>query len=250
MFFPLKIKINLALNFILDLLFPIECLSCGLEGHWLCPKCFRKLSLEKDQACPGCKKEDQAGTVCRECRQSFYFDKVLIAADYGSEPAKSLIKTCKYKFVRDIAPILGDYLFLFIRNFAARQDLSGRKQDIFGLIKNGLVVPIPLHKRRQRWRGFNQSEEIALRLAERCGVCLNADLVRVKYRKPQSKLSKTKRAKMISGCFAWKGEDLGGRPVLIIDDVFTTGATMNEAAKILKANGAGKVWGLAVAGGR
>jgi competence protein ComFC len=178
-------------------------------------------------------------------------DGVLIAADYDSEPIKSLIRAFKYNFARGIAPILGEYLFLFSQNISSRLLFTNKKSfDIRNIAKNGFMIPIPLHKKRYRWRGFNQSAEIAKITAERYGAELNNDLRRIKHRKPQSKLNKDKRKKMISGCFSWQGENLQGRRILLIDDVYTTGSTLNEAAKVLKENGAGKIWGMVLAGGK
>ena len=74
-------------------------------------------------------------------------------------------------------------------------------------------------------------------------------LIRIKHKKPQAKLDEAQRQENIKNCFAWVGKKLTGQPIILIDDVTTTGSTLNECAKILKQNGAGEVWGLVVAKG-
>jgi len=112
------------------------------------------------------------------------------------------------------------------------------------------LVPVPLHIRRERWRGFNQSQLIAEKLSDKFGIEIDCHgLKRVKHGKAQAKLSKSERWENIKGSFFWEKESLSGRNIILIDDVVTTGATLNEAAKVLKENGAGEVWGLVVARG-
>lgn len=227
-------------DFILDLLFPIECLSCGKEGGWICSRCFDKIAIYDSRFCFGCKQPSYFGKVCAKCKNDYYLNGVLIAADYGEKIVSRLIITYKYKFAKGIAENLAEFLVLFLLNL---------KNAGFNL-NNFLIIPVPLSKKRKRWRGFNQAEKIARPIAEYFKLQLSAgSLLRIKHTIPQVKLSEAERKKNLAGCFGWEGGNLAGKKILLVDDVATTGATLNECAKVLKENGAKEVWGLVVAKG-
>jgi ComF family protein len=247
-----KFKINNLANhasklrdFVLDILFPVECAGCGREGEWLCLTCFNKIKFKNYQYCLHCKKENEFGRFCPGCRPFYNLDGVLIAGDYDNRLIAKLIKNLKYNFVRDVAEDLGKFLILFLQNLNSE---SGFGEVV--LAGGNLIIPVPLHNKRRRWRGFNQAELIAREVSGYFKLELSADkLIRIKYKTPQIKLSEAERKSNIIGCFGWRGENLNGRDVVLIDDIVTTGATLNECAKVLKQNGAGKVWGLAAAKG-
>ena len=120
---------------------------------------------------------------------------------------------------------------------------------VYSELREVTLLPIPLHKKRKAWRGFNQAELLAEILAENFNVDLRGDLLkRIKNTKPQVGLKSLKRAENISGAFQVMGE-ARGQTFLLLDDVITTGSTMNECAHVLKQAGADKVYGLAVARG-
>jgi len=210
----------LSKKFFLDLIFPIVCLDCGQEGEYLCSNCFKKLKF--------CAKNYDFNLK--------YVDEVIIAGDYEDEILATLIKNLKFKSVLAISKILADYLSLF---------WQGRALNI----RNPLVIPLPLSKQRERWRGFNQTKVIAQDFAINFGYELNYDFKKIKHTRPQSCLRAKKRFKNVKDVFAYEGEPLWGRTIILLDDVITTGATINEAAKILKAAGAKKIIALAVAKG-
>jgi len=111
-------------------------------------------------------------------------------------------------------------------------------------------MPIPLHKRRLRWRGFNQAEKIAKILSDKLNIPLvNNKLIRIKYNQPQAKINSQKRKNNIIGCFQYNGESLEEKNIILVDDVVTSGSTLNECAKVLKEKGAQEVWGICVARG-
>jgi len=124
------------------------------------------------------------------------------------------------------------------------------KKLLYNNFSQSLIMPVPLHKKRLRWRGFNQSELLAKGIKKYFNLDLRLDeLIRTKHKKPQTKLSGRKRKENVKGCFFWKGDWLDGKNIILVDDVITTGSTLNECAKVLKENGAGEVWGLVVARG-
>jgi len=210
----------LSKKFFLDLIFPIVCLGCGREGEYLCVDCFKKLKF---------------------CAKNYSFNleqvaEVVIAGDYEDKLLASLIKNLKFKSIKAIAKILADFLSLF---------WQGRALNVI----NPLLIPLPLSKSRERWRGFNQAELIAQEFALNFNYEINHGLKKIKHTRPQSDLKEEKRSKNIKGTFVYEGKTLFGRTIILLDDVITTGATINEAAKVLQAAGAKKIIALAVAKG-
>lgn len=233
-------------SFFVDLLFPIECLDCGREGEWLCGGCFLKIKFENGQTCQGCGRLSLTGAICADCRTEWSLDGVLAALDYDRGVSAKLVKTLKYNFVKDIGSVLVNIFLKFYRS----QKLQGLAPN-FGE-KKIFFIPVPLHLKRLRWRGFNQSALIARPLAEALGGELSDGvLIREKNVLPQTQFKGSERLKNIEGCFKFVGkeEQIKGGIVILVDDVITTGATMNECAKVLKKAGARKVWGFAIARG-
>ena len=229
--------------FFLDLIFPKECSGCGREGVWLCQKCFSSVKLRQTQFCLECKQETNFGKFCPRCALNYNLDGTLIACHYEQKIVEKMIETFKYSFVKDLYKDLGKLLSLFLN------DLLNKKWQTFN-VKKSLIMPVPLSTFRKRWRGFNQAEFLARLIAKNFNLDLSVnELIRIKHIKPQVKLNKAQRENNIKNCFNWNACDLAGRQIILIDDVATTGATLNECAKVLKLHGAGKVWGLVLANG-
>jgi len=251
-----KIKI---ISQIIDVIFPIECLGCGKEGKWICEECARLIPVNDKIYCLGCKRETNFGEFCEKCSAGRNLDGVFIASDYDNKLIKSAIKTLKYKFVKDISRELGKLLVLFLREqrkkaqFSAWLNESRAAKDapkILADFYDVIVIPVPLHKKRQKWRGFNQAEGLARYIAENFNLAVNTkDLRRVKNTKAQAKLNEEDRQNNLTDSFGWQGYTLNNKNIIIIDDVATTGATLEECAKVLKKAGAGEVWGAVVAKG-
>lgn len=257
--------VKFSRDFILDLIFPIECLGCGKEGVWLCQSCFRKLPVESEQFCPGCKKINEFGNFCYACSPAYFLDGVWVAGNYKNKTISSLIKNLKYHFAKDLSKILGEFLVLFLRNLINKVRINaidlntGIKSESLEKIKkapeiildfhNCLLIPVPLHKRRERWRGFNQTKAIAEVISQHFNLTISHDLIRIKHRPPQAKLDAENRKENIRGCFSWQGKMPEDARIILIDDVATTCSTLEECAKILKQAGAEEVWGLVIARG-
>jgi ComF family protein len=250
---------------VFDLIFPLECLDCGKEGSYLCKECFKKLKINKSQYCLECKILNDYGEFCDNCQIKYSLKGILIAGNYDDEILSCLIKTLKYKFSFDIAKILSTFLFLFleekinktkinlndIRNFLNKEKLGIFKKSplFFNDFKNTVIIPVPLHKKRENWRGFNQSELIASNISKFFKIPLLSNIERVIHKKPQAKLNEKERKRNIKNCFVWRGENLNQKNIILIDDVVTTGSTLNECARVLKKAGAGEIWGLVLAKG-
>jgi len=262
----IKQKTSKAWLFFLDLIFPIECLGCGREGEWLCDLCFKEIKLKPKQYCLHCKKENDSGKFCSPCQIIYSLDGVWIAALYDEALVSQAIKTLKYHFVSGLAGDLSKLLVVYIDKMLTQSRIlkpglnQGVNWQVFKLAENlpqailnfhnNLVMPVPLSKKRLRWRGFNQAELLARAVAEKYRLKLDSNnLIRTKHKKPQAKLNEINRLENIKECFSWLGGGLNKKNIILVDDVVTTGATLNECAKVLKANGAGEVWGLVVAKG-
>lgn len=232
---------------ILDLLFPKKCVGCGRSGSYLCRVCFSKISYVEKPVCPICQRQAVGGKTHPGCAGRYRLDGLIVPLKY-KWPINAAIKKIKYKWIYSIEEILVSFI---VRDFW--------KSDVPDF---DLLVPIPLHAKRKRWRGFNQAEIIASDLAGRFKVKLGNQLIRNRETKTQVGLSKDERKKNISGAFSLRftstslsasaqGKlpryDLRGKNIALVDDVYTTGATMSEACKVLKKAGAGEVWALCAA---
>ncbi len=212
-------------NFILEILFPQFCLNCGIEGTYLCEDCKSILEIT------GFHQKYSASNL-----KDLYF-----ALSYNNSLSKKLIQRFKYEpFVKELAEPLSS---LIIAHF----QLMDNKPDFFGF----LIIPVPLEKRRMKWRGFNQAEEIGKELAEFFKIPLISDcLVKTRKTVSQVELADEARKENIKGAFLIKEKDLiKNKKILLADDVYTTGATMAECARILRESGAKEIIGIAIARG-
>ena len=220
----------------LDLLFPKRCVSCGAIGKYICDRCFSKIEFVEKAICPICQRQAIGGKTHPKCSGRFRLDGLVVACRYKS-PIKLAIQKVKYKWVYDIEKVLVNLLASQIWKF--------------NLPQNSILVPVPLHPKRKNWRGFNQAEILAKTLAKKFGVGYSDSLIRIMETKTQVGLTKEERKKNVGGAFAFNKKVakkyIEGRNFILVDDVYTSGATMMEAAKVLKRLGAKTTWGLAVA---
>lgn len=230
---------------LLDLLFPKECQKCLSEGAWLCQNCFENIKFNKNHYCLHCKNLSLNGQFCHDCKSKFQIDGILIACNYKEYSISRLIKLMKYGFAQSIAEDLGRILSSFLNK---TKDESLFIKALFDS-DNSLIIPVPLHKKREKWRGFNQSQKISEFLSKQTDIRIKDNLIRIKNTKPQVRLNAEQRKENIKNCFSWQGENLKNKNILLIDDVVTTGSTLNECSIVLKTNGAGKIWGLVIANG-
>lgn len=217
---------------ILNFLFPKFCVGCQKEGSFLCPSCYQKIIQIKIPTCPFCNKITPQGQLCPSCRKKHQLSGVLISA-YFESPLKEAIYAFKYEKIKE---------FSFILSLLLKERLK-----LFPK-KNFLITFIPLHWKRKNERGFNQSELLAENLALIFEKSFKKLLVRKKETLPQIELKKKERQENIKEAFLFIGDQsIKGKRVLIVDDVFTTGATLNECAKELRSAGAREVWGVVLA---
>ncbi len=233
--------INKVKNFILDILFPPICVNCqkSLDKNELtvCQECLLKIHLNTSFFCPVCR-----ARLAENKKTCHLKSQYLLAAvgNYDDPVLQNLIQSFKYKSVKSLAPILTDLLIKYIKNVFSCSSL---------VIGQFIIVPIPLYPRRERERGFNQSKLLVEDLSKKLNLDFHEALVRVKKTLPQAQSKDIEeRVKNIEGCFKMKNSELvEGKNIILVDDVFTSGATINEAVKILKQNGAKKILALVLA---
>jgi ComF family protein len=232
---------NKILQFLSDALFPKFCFKCQKEGSYLCEDCLATLDINPNCFCL-CEKPNiiSEATKCRKCSGKF-LDGLYFSSSYKNNLVKRLIQKLKYEpYAKELASTLA---LLIITHFNLMQKtFSG---------ENFILVPTPLSKKKLKKRGFNQSEEIAKELAKNLNIpLLSGCLVKNKETLNQMELKKEERLKNVKNAFSVKNsEAIKNKNILLIDDVYTTGATMEECARVLKQAGAGKVFGVTVARG-
>ena len=217
---------------ILDLVFPKICLGCGQEGKYMCDKCLGNLKLLKP-VCPYCEHPSIDGFTHTKCRKVYGLDGLTSIWDYEGAIKKAIL-ALKYKYSTEVGKELATSFSL---ELVAGWPLA-----------KGVLVPIPIHWHRENVRGFNQSEEIGRSVAKEMDWEFNPELlIKTRQTASQAELPVEKRKQNLKGAFALNSKFRLPDSVLLFDDVFTTGSTIREAAKILKRAGVKKVWGLTIA---
>jgi ComF family protein len=216
---------------ILDILFPAFCQGCGKESSLLCDDCINAMPLQEDQVCPYCYARGTEGAVCADCR-SGALDALLSASVYAEKTLiAALIHALKYEFVKDLAVPMSMPLAKYVGD------------DRF---KGYILCPVPLHKTRLKWRGFNQARLLALGTGARSGLEVRDLLERKSFSVPQMELKKEERIKNVKGAFRCIVPNPPPR-ILLVDDVATTLSTLEECAKALKEAGAEEVKAIVLA---
>ncbi len=218
----------------LDFLFPQYCVGCGKEGSFICGSCLQSQPLITPPICPLCGRPQTSGILCSGCvswkaeidgiRSPFRFESVIQQAVYQ----------LKYRNLRSIATMLAG----FLNDFMKTNPIDGN-----------VLVPVPLHKSRVRERGYNQSYLLAKELAKLSGLpVIRNSLVKHTKSLPQARSANVEeRKKNVSGVFSVHDRRLKGKEVILVDDVSTSGATLDACAAVLKETGAVSVWGLTLA---
>ncbi len=207
------------LNTLLDILFPIECLACGKNNTLLCDDCQRSIKINQ---------LDYFSTK--------YINRVYVSASFRQKLLQKIIHYYKYSYIEKLSKPLSE---LLINYYLLVKD----KLD------NPILIPVPLHQQRLLVRCFNQSNLIAQEFCKYFRYQLQKDLViRNRHTKQQAKLNKGERIKNMHGAFEIVNKSfVADKNFIIIDDLYTTGSTVGEIAKILKRNGANQIWCLVIA---
>jgi len=237
-------------NLALDCLFPKHCLGCNKEGSHLCDRCFASLPISKGITCFACGRRSTQGYACKACRKKSYLklSGLLVASDWNNPLLKQLIYAYKYNFLKELSTSLSIIASEYLRAYFLDRLQS---QEI-------IFVSVPLHPRRLAWRDFNQAELLTKTIGEILDIPIAEKiLIRNRYTLPQAEIHNQverklnlKEAFSLAKNLTQKNKDLlKNKIVILVDDVATTGATIQECAKILRPLSPKEIWGLVIARG-
>jgi len=283
-------------NLFLDIIFPIRCLGCKKYDVWLCDECLNKIEIADVFICPKCEEKSLRGETHIRCQKQSFLNGLIIAVDWQNEIVRKLIHSFKYNFAQDLKYCLSKIIIKKI--YKINNLFNNNLENYFDYI-----IPVPLHKIRQHWRGFNQAELLADEISKEIKIpVLNNIIFRIKNTKSQVKKGKKEKRQiniqgafqvndkyknlvfvqnspfchpdditchpavlrdLVSGFRVTRPNDcrrpvgrehgmtkiehgmtdinLENKKILLVDDVFTTGSTMQEVAKVLKQASAGEV---------
>lgn len=208
-------NVHLIKEWFLDLLFPKFCLGCNQEGSSFCTACQEKIDIVWPKG------ERQVEGIGRIIGMGLYRDKLW----------QNLIQDFKYGYLEELEQAIESIFQRFIKKYP---DALTDSYD--------LVVPIPLYKRRFLERSFNQAEVFAKIISQHTGWPMSTSLIRTKNTLPQAQLSDDERVANVKDAFQVKEpNNFKNKKILLVDDVLTTGSTLKQAAKALRAAGAREV---------
>ncbi len=229
-------------NAALDLLYPgdLYCICCGkmidhTRTYRLCDDCMDEIRWAGTRTCDKCGKplsDFNPGGTCFSCREhSHVFDSGYTCTSYAS-CERAIIFALKYGNRTDIADTIGEIMY----DRMMAEFTSEELREMYDL-----VLPVPVHRHKRALRGYNQAELIARAFARRAGLSVDTNiLLRTRETHVMRSLTPDQRRENIRGAFAVRERrrpDISGRNILVVDDIYTTGATIDEIASILKAPG-------------
>lgn len=219
---------------IVEFLFPATCVGCGKWGNFICSKCAKGLPRINPPFCRKCGKPESTGTFCPACwnsqgnidgiRSVFHFEGVV----------RQAVHDLKYHHLKALSAPMADYLAEYVRQ---------------NPIPGDVLMPVPIHQNRIKQRGYNQSALIAGHLGKKLGIpVVTTCLVRSKDSLPQARTTNVEqRKKNVKGAFSCGNTSDNYKEIILVDDVCTSGATLEACAAALKKSGFHSVWGLTVA---
>ncbi len=211
----------------LDLLYPERCVNCGRFGATLCKRCEALLEPATGSGrCPNCASRWDQPDNCPRCFGWASLDGVRAAFEMDGA-ARKIVHALKYRGVRSLAG-----------------RMAGAMEPLRESTPFDVALPVPLHRSRERHRGFNQAELI---LEELGWACAEGRLRRIRNTPHQVGRHQAERRSNVAGAFAYEGPSLAGLTVAVVDDVVTTGATVSECARVLRDHGARRIFAIAYA---
>ncbi|MBN1161442.1 MAG: ComF family protein, partial [Dehalococcoidales bacterium] len=210
------------------------CIGCGREGQYICNSCLEKLPLISPPICAKCGRPLTYENTCPGCIEEPVLIDGIRAPFFFQGVIRKAVHELKYRNLKAIATLLADLLHDYL---------------LENPVPGNVLVPVPIHGQRLRERGYNQSSLVTRELGRKSGMPVIEDcLVRRINTPPQVRtISAGERRDNIAGAFACSNDKLKGKQVILVDDVSTSGATLNTCAEVLKEAGATSVWGLTIA---
>ncbi len=229
---------------LLDLVYPPQCLACKApldhtKEAYLCKRCVGDIKTNPKPWCVKCGRAvGGVGALCHECRKTrYHFERAYSACLYEG-PLKECVHQFKYRGRSQLSRLLSGFIIDFIKDNA--EILEGVNA----------VTAVPLSAKRLKEREYNQSRLLAAEISETFALPLLDALIKTRSTPPQSEMRRESRLTNIKDAFGMReGVNLNGRNVLLVDDVLTTGSTLNECARVLAEAGAKKVIALTLARG-
>lgn len=227
-----------------DILYPRRCPICGeipgQRGSLICPGCAQQVRPLEEPLCKKCGKPlaDEAEEFCPDCRRGNHiYTRGYAALPYTGQIRQSVYQI-KYHNKREYldyyGPLMAQALEARIRPWQA-----------------DFLVPVPLHRSRRRKRGFNQAEILARHVGKQLGISVRTDLVRrTRATRPQKELGYRERQNNLKGAFKIGSDDVKLKKIILVDDIYTTGSTVDAIAGELLAHGAGEVYFISLCIGR
>lgn len=212
---------------LVDLVAPPSCAVCGKVDTWLCEKCAPQILLLDGPICQRCGQRWSGGPLCASCRHSpLQVSPVRSVFEYN-DSIRQIIHALKYRGATEIVATLGPQLKQSWQHYKLPSDF---------------LVPVPLHETREKQRGYNQSHIIAQTMNKLLRITTHAILTRTKNTASQTKLNKQERKQNVEAAFTYTADiDIQGKHITLVDDVATTGATLDACANVLLSNGAQSV---------
>ncbi|MCH7882936.1 ComF family protein [Patescibacteria group bacterium] len=211
--------IHKAGSMCVQFIFPRMCLECGKPGKYFCLACLNRIQVP-----PPFELEN--------------VDKVIAVSSYHKPSIKKAVRQLKYHHSQDLKKELVELMYGAIN------------QHLDTLPPQTKILAIPITEKRRRWRGFNQSELLAWELSKKLNLPFSHGLLKIRETRPQTEIKNRKeRLENIKGAFAIMPGYTPPNTIMIVDDISTTGATLNEAARVLKNAGAQKIIGVVIAKG-
>ena len=225
----------------LGVLYPQTCCFCGkISKEYICKDCIEKITYIEEPVCKKCGKpiRYEEAEYCGDCAKTVFSYEQGKSIWLHTDAVRWSVYQFKYHNRRIFGKFYAQELFRIYGKWIRENNIN-------------VIIPIPLHKKRQRNRGYNQSEIVARELGKLLRLPVNTKaVVRARNTKPQKELSHKERYHNLKEAFHvtkhWKGE----RHVLLIDDIYTTGNTIDSMAKLLRQKGAEKVWFLTISIGQ
>lgn len=238
-----KERIKEKINSIVEFFFPsnVVCIGCGKElflendRYALCPDCAKQL-YKIDTSCPRCGKANRYGELCNICSST----KLFFEKNYACLVYDGMIKDIVHAYKFNNRSYLYRYLSSFMIDKIAQEN-----------IEFDLITAVPINKNRFRERGYNQSELLAKEISKRIDVPFSNGIFKKENKEAQVGKNWAERKENVKNTFFIKDKDIfAGKTVLVVDDIITTGSTMNSIAETLMKAGAKRVLGLTLCGVR
>ncbi|MDD4052747.1 MAG: ComF family protein [candidate division Zixibacteria bacterium] len=218
-------------NDLLDFVYPPVCGLCGhpadSDDRLVCRSCWNSITTIEEPFCLNCREFIETGVSCPWCDENAI---TVFSLGIYDDVLRSILHDLKFGCLKPLAEVVGAQLAALI---------DDKRQSL----KLDMIVPVPLHSSRLYHRGFNQAEEIAREIGRCLDIPCRPDILYLTRKtRRQSRLSAAQREANVRGAYAVaKPEAVKGRSLLLVDDITTTGATLRENVRVLKAAGAGRV---------